>query len=271
MSIHPASSAARSSTITFVGARLKDAEEILFYDGGVKVKKLEAVDPQNVKVTVEVAKDCRLGEHIAAVRTKSGVSDYRSFFVGALPKVDEKEPNNDFDKPQTITPNICVAGTLQNEDADYYRIHAKKGERLSVEVEGIRLGQAYFDPFVSVLDKNRFELASVDDTALAKQDPFVSVVIPEDGDYTILVREASYRGADNCHYRLHVGNFPRPSCRLSGRRQTGRALEGATPRRRHWCDRARNHCARRSEGRRRFVHRGQARHHAVARSVPRVC
>ena len=100
---------------------------------------------------------------------------------------------------------------LQNEDADYYRIHAKKGERLSVEVEGIRLGQAYFDPFVAILDKNRFELASVDDTALAKQDPFVSVVIPEDGDYTILVRETSYRGADNCHYRLHVGNFPRPS------------------------------------------------------------
>ena len=57
-------------TITFAGARLKDAEEILFYDGGVKVKKLEAVDPQNVRVTVEVAKDCRLGEHMAAVRTK---------------------------------------------------------------------------------------------------------------------------------------------------------------------------------------------------------
>ena len=84
-------------TITFVGARLKDAEQILFYDGGVKVKKLEAVDPQNVKATVEVTKDCRLGEHIAAVRTKSGISDYRSFFVGALPKLDEKEPNNDFD------------------------------------------------------------------------------------------------------------------------------------------------------------------------------
>ena len=198
-------------TVTFVGARLKDAEEILFYNGGVKVKKLEAVDPQNVRVTMEVAKDCRLGEHIAAVRTKSGVSDYRSFFVGALPGLDEKEPNNDFDKPQSITPNVCVAGTLQNEDADYFRIQAKKGERVSVEVEGIRLGQAYFDPFVSVLDKNRFELASVDDTALAKQDPFVSVVIPEDGDYTILVREASYRGADNCRYRLHVGNFPRPS------------------------------------------------------------
>ena len=197
--------------LTFAGARLKDAEEILFYDTGVKVKKLEVIDPQNVRAMIEVAKDCRLGEHMATVRTKSGVSDYRSFFVGALPAVDEKEPNNEFEKPQTIEQNVCVAGTLQNEDADYYRIRAKKGLRLSVEVEGIRLGQAYFDPFVAILDKNRFELASVDDTALSKQDPIVSVVIPADGDYTILVRESSYRGADNCHYRLHVGNFPRPT------------------------------------------------------------
>jgi hypothetical protein len=197
--------------ITFSGARLKDAEEILLYDSGVKVKKLEVVDAQNVRATIEVAKDCRLGEHIAAVRTKSGVSDYRSYFVGALPGVDEKEPNNDFDKPQPIQQNVCVAGTLQNEDADYYRIHAKNGERLSVEVEGIRLGQAYFDPFVSILDKNRFELSAVDDMVLTKQDPLASIVIPEDGDYTILVREASYRGADNCHYRLHIGNFPRPT------------------------------------------------------------
>ena len=201
----------REHTVAFAGARLKDADEVLFYDSGAKVKKLEVVNPQNVRVTIDVAKDCRLGEHMAAVRTRSGISDYRSFFVGALPAVDEKEPNNDFDKPQSIDQNVCVAGTLQNEDADYYRIHANKGQRLSVEIEGIRLGQAYFDPFVSILDKNRFELASVDDTVLAKQDPLVSVVIPEDGDYTILVRESSYRGADNCHYRMHVGNFPRPT------------------------------------------------------------
>ncbi len=197
--------------LTFTGAHLKDAEEALLYESGITVKKVEVVDPQNVRVTVEVAPDCRLGEHIVQLRTHSGVSDYRSFFIGALPGVDEKEPNSSFDEPQPVELNVCVAGVLQNEDADYYRIHATKGQRLSVEIEGIRLGQAYFDPFVAILDKNRFELAAADDTVLARQDGFLSVTIPEDGDYTILVRESSYRGADNCRYRLHVGNFPRPS------------------------------------------------------------
>jgi hypothetical protein len=148
---------------------------------------------------------------LAHLRTKSGISEYRSFFVGPLPAVDEKEPNSSFDEPQLIEKNVCVAGVLQNEDADYYRIAAKKGERLSVEIEGIRLGQAYFDPFLAILDAKRFEIASRDDTVLAKQDCFLTVLIPEDGEYTILVRESSYRGADNCRYRLQVGNFPRPS------------------------------------------------------------
>jgi hypothetical protein len=197
--------------LTFTGARLADVEEVLLYDSGVTVKKIEPVDAQNVRVIVEVAADCRAGEHLAQLRTRSGISDYRSFFVGVLPAVDEKEPNSSFDEPQAVELNVCVTGVLQNEDADFYRISAKKGQRLSVEVEGIRLGQAFFDPFLAILDTNRFEIASVDDTVLAKQDCFLSVVIPEDGEYTILVRETSYRGADNCRYRLHVGNFPRPT------------------------------------------------------------
>ncbi len=197
--------------LTLTGSHLKDAAELMFYEPGITAKKVEVVDPQNVKVTIEVAPDCRLGEHTLQLRTRSGVSDYRSLFVGSLPGVDEKEPNNSFDQPQPIELNVCVAGVLQNEDADYYRIKAKKDQRLSVEVEGMRLGQAFFDPFIAILDKNRFELGAVDDTVSARQDSFLSVIIPEDGEYTILVRESSYRGADNCRYRLHVGNFPRPS------------------------------------------------------------
>ena len=38
----------------------------------------------------------------------------------------------------------------------------------------------------------------------------MSVIIPEDGTYTIMVRETSYGGNGECRYRLHVGNFPRP-------------------------------------------------------------
>jgi hypothetical protein len=197
--------------LTFTGARLKDVEEVLLYDAGVTVNKVEAVDPQNVRVTVDIAADCKLGRHMAQLRTRSGISDYRPFFVGALPAVDEQEPNNAFDKPQPIDLNVCVAGVLQNEDLDFFRVHARKGQRLSLEIEGIRLGQAFFDPSVTLYDKDNVEVAVSDDSILGGQDCFLSVLIPEDGDYAIAVRESSYRGADNCRYRLHVGDFARPS------------------------------------------------------------
>ena len=76
--------------LTFTGARLKDVEEVLLYETGVAVKKVEAVDAQNVRVTVEVAADCPLGQHIAQLRTRTGISDFRPFFVGALPSVVKK-------------------------------------------------------------------------------------------------------------------------------------------------------------------------------------
>ena len=71
------------------------------------------------------------------------------------------------------------------------------GQRLSVEVEAIRLG-FMFDPFIAILDQNRFELAVSDDTPLLKQDGFISVQIPEDGTYYVMIRETSYGGNGNC-------------------------------------------------------------------------
>ena len=60
--------------ISFNGSNLGDAQEIFFYDKGFEVTKVEP-SGGSVKVTVKVATDCRLGEHVAQVRTASGISD----------------------------------------------------------------------------------------------------------------------------------------------------------------------------------------------------
>jgi hypothetical protein len=144
------------------------------------------------------------------LRTASGISDLRTFYVGPFPMVDEKEPNNNFKEPQKLKMNVTVAGVVANEDVDYYSVELKKGDRLSLELEGVRLGTSLFDAYIAVFDTKRFEIISVDDTALLLQDPFLTMIAPEDGTYIILVREASYGGGDNGSYRLHVGSFPRP-------------------------------------------------------------
>jgi hypothetical protein len=209
----------------FSGARLDDAQEIFFYEPGFEVLEIKPADANNIDVKIRIATDCALGEHTAQVRTKSGISDYRTFFVGALPAVEEKEPNTDFGSPQAISLNSTVSGIVQNEDVDYYVFEAKKGERVSAEVEGMRFGQTLFDPYIAILNDRRFEIASVDDSPLLKQDAALSVIIPEDGRYVVEVRESGYGGDGNCRYRLHIGNFPRPTITYPAGGQAGQAQD----------------------------------------------
>jgi hypothetical protein len=213
------------AVLTFSGGRLGDAQEILVYYPGITVKKLEVVNDATLRVTVAIAPDCRLGEHAFRVRTATGVSDVRTFLVGALPVVDEKEPNSEFDSPQPIPLNVTVHGVVDNEDVDYFVVECKKGQRLSVEVEGMRLGVTFFDPYVAILDAKRFELATGDDSPLAQQDGGCSVVIPADGKYIVQIRESAYGGNGACQYRLHIGTFPRPTAVVPAGGKPGEELE----------------------------------------------
>ncbi len=213
------------ATLLFNGGRLADAQEILFYSPGLTPTKLEVVNDGQVKLTVQVAADCRLGEHAARVRTASGISELRTFYIGALPGHDEKEPNSDFATPQKIDLNVTVTGVADNEDVDNYIFEAKKGQRVTAEIEGMRLGTTVFDPCVAILDMKRFELSSSDDHALVWQDAVASVVIPADGTYVVQVRESSYAGNGGCVYRLHVGTFPRPTATVPGGGKIGDEVE----------------------------------------------
>src|SRR5262245_61903508 len=124
------------AVLTFSGGRLSDAKEIQVYYPGVTITKLEVVNDATLKVTAKIAPDCRLGEHCFRVRCNSGISEMRTFWVGALPCVDEKEPNNDFAAPQKIALNCTVHGVADNADVDYYAGEVKRGQRLSSEIEG---------------------------------------------------------------------------------------------------------------------------------------
>lgn len=195
--------------LQFNGTNLADIDEVFFYEkSGITVTKIEP-NGNNPKVHVSVAADCRLGEHVAQVRTKTGISDYRTFYVEHLPAVAEVEPNSAFTAPQPISLNVVVDGTIGSEDVDYYVVEAQQGQRISVEVVAMRLSTALFDPYVAILDSKRFELSASDDSAFALQDGFAAIVAPETGKYVIEVRESSY--GSGSYYRLHVGNFPRPT------------------------------------------------------------
>lgn len=211
--------------VIFGGARFGDAEQLLFYSPGFEVKKLEVVNDTTLKALIAVAPDCAPGIHAVRVRTATGISDLKTFTVGILPQVQEAEPNSSFETPQPIAMNVTVVGVVDNEDVDHFVIEAKKGERITAELEGLRLGYTFFDPYVAILNSERFELSRSDDNALLSQDCLCQVIAPQDGKYIVQVRESSFGGDGNCKYRLHVGNFPRPRASLPAGGKPGETLE----------------------------------------------
>jgi hypothetical protein len=194
--------------VTLNGARLEDAQELMIYQPGIEVAGLTVVNGNQVKAKLKIATDCPPGTKRMRLRCASGVSDLRTFLVGPFPVVAEVEPNSEFTTPQAVPMNVTIDGSIGNEDVDYFVVEAKKGERISAEVEAIRLGDSFFDVYLAILNEARFELATSDDAALVWQDGVVSIIAPADGKYVIQVRESSF-GAGN-YYRCHIGNFPRP-------------------------------------------------------------
>lgn len=195
---------------TFHGARLGDAQEILFYEPGITTVSMNTSNAAELKVRLKIDAGARLGQHVVRVRTAGGISEARTFSIGQYPVIQEEEPNNDFTAPQKVAINSTIHGVAGNEDIDYFMIEAKKGQRLTAEVEAMRLGSALVDCHVAILDTNRFELAACDDSAFALQDPVASVVAPVDATYIVAVRESSYAGGVNSRYCLHLGEGPRP-------------------------------------------------------------
>jgi hypothetical protein len=206
--------------VTISGANLEDAEELMLYDEGLTVLSFEHPDKadqrgRSLKVRLKVDANCPLGAQRMRIRTRTGLSDIQNLFVGPLPIVEEKEPNTDFAQPQPVEKNHTIHGRIDREDVDYYVVDAKKGERLTIEVFGMRFGNSsgsnYFDPYLAILNEERFEIVANDDTPLVWNDAVVSLVVPEDGKYIIQMRDAAYQGDGRAYYLLSVGNFPRPT------------------------------------------------------------
>lgn len=215
-----------TTKVTLTGARLQDARQILWHSNGseksadgkmlIEVSELKPIDAKSVELTVVAAAELQPGLYPFRLVTGTGISNLRFLSVGALPVVAEVEPNSEFAAPQKIEMNTTVTGVITREDEDYFSIDLKAGQTLTCELEGTRLAyyprnnSNFFDPFVAILDAGRFEQVASDDAALLQQDPLCSFKAPEDGTYTIVVRDSAFGGENTYHYRLHVGDFPRP-------------------------------------------------------------
>jgi len=198
---------------------------------------------ERVRCVFEIAGDCPLGEHPLRLRTRDTLSSVATFWVGPFPVIPELErggfevtysggntivtentksiqqPNDTLSTAQPVPMNHTIAGEIKvtrELDHDHYKITAKKGERISVELDSVRLcdkayAESEYDLLLEILDAEGNVLVSQDDSDLHVQDPMISIKAPYSGDYYIHIRQQLYKGGRWIYYRAHVGNFTRPT------------------------------------------------------------
>src|ERR1043166_204584 len=88
---------------------------------------------------------------------------------------------------------------------DYFRFHAKKGERVIFDVNAYRSGSP-LDSSLAVLDAAGKELARNEDAN--GLDSFIDFAVPDEGDYVLQLRDFRYQGGPNFKYHLTAGAVP---------------------------------------------------------------
>jgi hypothetical protein len=230
--------AGRGETVAvrLYGTYLDEPQEVVFHSPGIRCIAIDppVAEPTPIKLAhgsqvvgsvtaqFEIAPDCPLGEHLLRLRTRTLLSEPVTFWVGPFPTIEEQEvergENDTPQQAQLVPVNSTVNGRIQPDesmDRDCYAIDLKRGQRLSADLEAVRLGTQHFfeenDCRIRILGPSGNELAVVDDTPLLVQDPVASVIAEADGRYTVEVSQQMHTPGPRCFYRLHLGTFAIPT------------------------------------------------------------
>jgi hypothetical protein len=182
-----------------VGRDTEEVNALLFDRPGFKSELLK---PGRFKLTI--ASDVPEGTYDVRLIGKYGVSNSRLFAVTQhLQDVAETESNNTAAEAQVIPVNGAVNGTSDGNGQDCFRFAAKAGERITIDCQGAKLD--------SLIDATLI-LSTADGRILGTngdyhgKDPFLDFLVPQSGDYLVVVHDLSYRGG--FPYRLIVSTRP---------------------------------------------------------------
>jgi hypothetical protein len=158
------------------------------------------------------------------IPAKPGPTNSLPFELGSLPETFEDErKNNDTQKTaQRVETPVTINGRISRPgDTDWYSFTAQKGEKLVIDVMARRLGspldaRLYFAPEAPFRVAAREAGArppnlSSDDVTDPRYglithhaDPRLSVTIPEDGTYRVMLADTQGKGSPAHAYRLRI-------------------------------------------------------------------
>ena len=202
---------------------------------------------ETVTLRIAISPDAAPGKRELRVASPQGLSNPLIFCVGHLPEFREREsiavsepPGNAMNinqlqvtEPPTdmaITMPAIVNGRIKPRlakpqggrpgqpftpgEADRYRFQARQGQSLVIAASARELMPyladavpGWFQAVLTLYDAAGKEVAYDDDFRF-HPDPVLHYVAPKDGEYTVEIKDALYRGREDFVYRIAIGELP---------------------------------------------------------------
>jgi len=166
-------------------------------------------------LTITIDRDAPPGERELRLQTPAGLTNPLRFEVGAAPEIVEHEPNGP-ETPAAAPVNLpaVLNGDIMPSDVDRFPFRARRGQKLVIAAQARRLMPyladavpGWFQAVLAVYDAKGTEVAFDDDYRF-DPDPVIFYEVPQDGVYTVEIRDAIYRGREDFIYRITVGEQP---------------------------------------------------------------
>ena len=182
-------------------------------------------------VEVTIAPDALPGERELRLGTLRGLSNPLVFHVGQLPEICRKPMTTATlqvlgkeelalrKRPATevedrITLPCTVNGQIASGEHNRYRFTARKAQKLVITTQARSLipyiadaVPGWFQPVLALYDGKGKEVAYDDDYRF-KPDPTILYQVPSDGEYSLVIGDAIYRGREDFVYRISLGELP---------------------------------------------------------------
>jgi hypothetical protein len=203
----------KAATVVLRGLRLDSAREVRVAKGGIKLlKKGKAPVPQQTEASrvgdSQVEAELTLPADISGdsvevtVVTPEGTATHRIRIDRTAPLA-EKEPNDGFKQAQPVKVGQTIEGVVSRaQDVDVFRVEAKAGDAIVVEVFAARLGSA-LDSFLTVYDSEGQVVATSDDIE-GGTDSRVEWKARKAGAYLVSLTDAHDQGGPLHPYRMAI-------------------------------------------------------------------
>ncbi len=208
----PGAKQGATAEVTIAGNDLDDCTRLLFSHAGItskpKMIPATAIEPERPtpnRFAVTIAGDVSPGTYEVRAVGRFGVSNPRSFVVGALPEITDAASNTTAAAALEVPLGTTVNGRVDANSFEFFRLKLDKGQRALVEVTARRI-DSRLDSTLVLLDPAGREIKKVKEGA--SSDPVLDFTAPEAGNYVVKLYDEIYGGGNDFFYRLTVSAAP---------------------------------------------------------------